>query len=150
MEESIRHHQESFEVQLLVQNTLRSKRADGLFLENPGKLSTSLSPNSTWRHTLIAFLTTLTFSTTAAFRKAEVSSEGSPMVPFHLSWLLKKPDFKVDLFCRFCGNRIPPDITTSDYVMTIVFQTDSSLSFDGFSATYNVLNASSGRSTIDL
>ncbi|KAM4718445.1 cubilin [Anableps anableps] len=43
---------------------------------------------------------------------------------------------------RYCGRSIPPSITSSDNQMTLLFVTDSSLSGEGFSASYVSINAS--------
>ncbi|GFG35967.1 hypothetical protein Cfor_02931, partial [Coptotermes formosanus] len=42
----------------------------------------------------------------------------------------------------FCGDTLPPVLTTTDNVMTVIFTTDSSASREGFSATYTTLDSS--------
>ncbi|XP_047205867.1 cubilin [Girardinichthys multiradiatus] len=43
---------------------------------------------------------------------------------------------------RYCGRSVPPSITSADNEMTLLFVTDSSLSGEGFSASYVSINAS--------
>uniref|UniRef100_A0A3B5L191 Cubilin n=1 Tax=Xiphophorus couchianus TaxID=32473 RepID=A0A3B5L191_9TELE len=43
---------------------------------------------------------------------------------------------------RYCGRSVPPSITSADNQMTLLFVTDSSLSGEGFSASYVSINAS--------
>ncbi|KAK7065275.1 hypothetical protein SK128_012047 [Halocaridina rubra] len=43
---------------------------------------------------------------------------------------------------RYCGNTLPPVMTSSDNLMTIHFHADSSVNHDGFSAVYHGLDAS--------
>ncbi|XP_071156308.1 cubilin-like isoform X2 [Mytilus edulis] len=43
---------------------------------------------------------------------------------------------------RKCGSTIPPVLTSSDNVMTVVFASDNSIAHEGFSASYVALNAS--------
>ncbi|KAG8443219.1 hypothetical protein GDO86_011865 [Hymenochirus boettgeri] len=43
---------------------------------------------------------------------------------------------------RYCGQSIPPSITSSGNTMTLLLFTDSSVAVEGFSATYNTINAS--------
>uniref|UniRef100_A0A3Q2TAZ9 Cubilin n=1 Tax=Fundulus heteroclitus TaxID=8078 RepID=A0A3Q2TAZ9_FUNHE len=45
---------------------------------------------------------------------------------------------------RYCGRSVPPSITSSDNQMTLLLVTDSSLSKEGFSASYVSINASTG------
>jgi len=40
------------------------------------------------------------------------------------------------IYFRYCGNTKPPDFTTQDRTLTILFHTDSSLTQEGFVATY--------------
>lgn len=42
---------------------------------------------------------------------------------------------------RFCGRSVPPSITSTDSELTLLFVSDSSLSTEGFSATYVSFNA---------
>ena len=46
------------------------------------------------------------------------------------------------LMGQFCGNANPPDITTSENMMSIVFKSDHSVARDGFTASYVILNSS--------
>ncbi|XP_069122184.1 cubilin-like [Argopecten irradians] len=43
---------------------------------------------------------------------------------------------------RFCGRTIPPSVTSSGNVMTVTFKADSSIAYEGFTASYVALNAS--------
>ncbi|XP_021357124.1 cubilin-like [Mizuhopecten yessoensis] len=43
---------------------------------------------------------------------------------------------------RYCGQTIPPSMTSTDNVMTITFRSDSSVAHEGFTASYVTLNAS--------
>jgi hypothetical protein len=45
---------------------------------------------------------------------------------------------------RFCGQQTPPMLTSTSEAMTIVFQSDSSISHEGFSATYITFDAAQG------
>ena len=45
---------------------------------------------------------------------------------------------------RFCGVDLPPVLTSSDNVLTVMFSSDSSVSHEGFTASYVALNASTG------
>ncbi|XP_015260845.1 PREDICTED: cubilin-like, partial [Cyprinodon variegatus] len=49
---------------------------------------------------------------------------------------------------RYCGRSVPPSITSSDNQMTLLFVTDSSLSAEGFSASYVSINASTGKTVM--
>nr|XP_046226989.1 cubilin [Scatophagus argus] len=42
---------------------------------------------------------------------------------------------------RYCGRSVPPSITSTDNLLTLLFVTDSSLVTEGFSATYVSINA---------
>ncbi|KAG9276492.1 cubilin [Astyanax mexicanus] len=46
-----------------------------------------------------------------------------------------------NLLGRYCGRSVPPSLTSTDNLMTILFVSDSSLSTEGFSANYVSLNA---------
>ncbi|XP_041824165.1 cubilin [Melanotaenia boesemani] len=46
------------------------------------------------------------------------------------------------LIGRYCGRSVPPSITSSDNQLTLLFVADSSLSTEGFSASYVSFNAS--------
>ncbi|XP_016093659.1 cubilin [Sinocyclocheilus grahami] len=48
------------------------------------------------------------------------------------------------LMGRFCGRSVPPSLTSTDSLMTILLVSDSSLSAEGFSADYVSINASTG------
>ncbi|KAF7648099.1 hypothetical protein LDENG_00162070 [Lucifuga dentata] len=43
---------------------------------------------------------------------------------------------------RYCGRSFPPSITSTDSLLTLLFVTDSSMSSEGFSASYVSINAS--------
>ncbi|TNN61134.1 Cubilin [Liparis tanakae] len=42
---------------------------------------------------------------------------------------------------RFCGRSVPPSVTSTDNVLTLLFVTDSSLATEGFSASYVSIDA---------
>ena len=42
---------------------------------------------------------------------------------------------------KFCGNNKPPDMTTSENMMSIEFSSDHSVSREGFTASYVILDA---------
>ncbi|XP_072307339.1 cubilin [Eucyclogobius newberryi] len=44
---------------------------------------------------------------------------------------------------RFCGRSVPPSVTSTDSLLTLLFVSDSSLSTEGFSARYVSINATS-------
>lgn len=44
------------------------------------------------------------------------------------------------LLARFCGNKIPPPITSSTNKMLLVFRSDPYAEFTGFKATYKTGN----------
>ncbi|XP_056155801.1 cubilin [Lampris incognitus] len=44
---------------------------------------------------------------------------------------------------RYCGREVPPSITSTDNLLTLLFVSDSNLSFEGFSASYISINATS-------
>ncbi|XP_061178089.1 cubilin-like [Saccostrea echinata] len=46
------------------------------------------------------------------------------------------------LLGRYCGSDMPPSITSSSNFLTVVFASDESLAYEGFSAGYVTLNAS--------
>lgn len=46
---------------------------------------------------------------------------------------------------RYCGRSVPPSLTSTDNLMTILFVSDSSLANEGFSANYVSINATTGR-----
>lgn len=48
-------------------------------------------------------------------------------------------------FSRYCGRSVPPSITSTDNLLTLLFVSDSSLAKEGFSANYVSINASMGR-----
>jgi len=45
---------------------------------------------------------------------------------------------------RFCGRSVPPSLTSTDSLMTVLLVSDSSLSAEGFSASYVSIDASTG------
>uniref|UniRef100_A0A8C5HD89 Cubilin n=1 Tax=Gouania willdenowi TaxID=441366 RepID=A0A8C5HD89_GOUWI len=49
---------------------------------------------------------------------------------------------------RYCGQSVPPSITSIDNLLTLLFVSDSSLTREGFSASYIALNASTDCSDI--
>ena len=46
--------------------------------------------------------------------------------------------------CRFCGRSVPPSITSTDNILTLLFVSDASVVTEGFSASYVSLNATTG------
>ncbi|ODM98815.1 Cubilin [Orchesella cincta] len=50
---------------------------------------------------------------------------------------------------RFCGQDHPPVITSSDTTLTVFFRSDHSLAYDGFMASYKILNATTGKFDTD-
>lgn len=46
---------------------------------------------------------------------------------------------------RFCGHQLPPTLTSSRHVMTILFVADEGVADDGFFATYQARNATESR-----
>lgn len=50
--------------------------------------------------------------------------------------MLKLIIYVVITYFRYCGNTKPPDLMTQDRTLTILFHTDSSITLDGFIATY--------------
>ena len=49
------------------------------------------------------------------------------------------------LIGRFCGNSLPPILTSTASRMAITFASDESISHEGFTANYVVLDAATGR-----
>ncbi|XP_048462936.1 cubilin [Rhincodon typus] len=47
------------------------------------------------------------------------------------------------LIGRFCGRSVPPSVTSSGSLMSLLFVSDSSIAFQGFAASYDSLDASS-------
>lgn len=45
---------------------------------------------------------------------------------------------------RYCGQDHPPQITSTDTTLTVMFKSDHSAAYDGFMASYKVLNATTG------
>uniref|UniRef100_A0A4W6DZJ2 CUB domain-containing protein n=1 Tax=Lates calcarifer TaxID=8187 RepID=A0A4W6DZJ2_LATCA len=45
---------------------------------------------------------------------------------------------------RYCGRSVPPSITSTDNLMTLLFVSDASLATEGFSASYISINATTG------
>ncbi|XP_026057290.1 cubilin-like [Carassius auratus] len=52
------------------------------------------------------------------------------------------------LMGRFCGRAVPPSLTSTDSLMTVLLVSDSSLSAEGFSAEYVSINASTDCSKV--
>ncbi|KAF4095682.1 cubilin isoform X1 [Onychostoma macrolepis] len=52
------------------------------------------------------------------------------------------------LMGRFCGRSVPPSLTSTDSLMTVLLVSDSSLSAEGFSAEYVSINASTDCSEV--
>ncbi|XP_017555843.2 cubilin [Pygocentrus nattereri] len=53
-----------------------------------------------------------------------------------------------NLLGRYCGRSVPPSLTSTDNLMTILFVSDSSLANEGFSANYVSLNATTDCSAV--
>ncbi|XP_066539114.1 cubilin [Hoplias malabaricus] len=53
-----------------------------------------------------------------------------------------------NLLGRYCGRSVPPSLTSTDNLLTILFVSDSSLSNEGFSANYVSLNATTDCSAV--
>lgn len=51
---------------------------------------------------------------------------------------------------RYCGSSFPSLITSTNNALTVVFQSDSSVAMEGFSATYITQNATTGENTFSL
>ena len=49
------------------------------------------------------------------------------------------------LFIRYCGTTLPPQSTSFSNVMTIIFEADSSVSHEGFSASYRMFDSREGK-----
>ena len=49
---------------------------------------------------------------------------------------------------RFCGNDLPPAMTSSSNELTVVFKSDSSIAREGFTASFVALDGSLGTSLI--
>ena len=45
---------------------------------------------------------------------------------------------------RFCGQNVPPTLTSSSNVLTILFKSDDSVAREGFTASYVALDGSQG------
>ncbi|XP_065114614.1 cubilin [Paramisgurnus dabryanus] len=52
------------------------------------------------------------------------------------------------LMGRFCGHSVPPSLTSTDSLMTVLLVSDSSLAAEGFSATYVSINATTDCSAV--
>ncbi|KAE8742001.1 hypothetical protein FOCC_FOCC012481 [Frankliniella occidentalis] len=48
------------------------------------------------------------------------------------------------LLGKFCGRTVPPVLTSTDTVMSVVFKTDATINMEGFTATYTFLDTSRG------
>lgn len=46
---------------------------------------------------------------------------------------------------KFCGNRLPPTMTTTSNVATVYFEIDSLNNYDGFYLTYRFISVSNGK-----
>ena len=53
---------------------------------------------------------------------------------------LTKIFYSGGLMGRYCGNVPPPDLTSSDSMVTIMFTSDHSIAGDGFTASYVLLD----------
>lgn len=62
--------------------------------------------------------------------------------PIFCTWWVKR--FGVLCMCRYCGRSVPPSITSTDSLMTLLFVSHSSLATEGFSASYVSINATTG------
>lgn len=49
---------------------------------------------------------------------------------------------------RFCGSRLPPTLTSTRHVMTVLFVADDGVADNGFFATYQAWNATERRSRV--
>ena len=45
------------------------------------------------------------------------------------------------LMGRYCGSVLPPDLTSSDNLVTVIFSSDHSITGDGFTASYLLLDS---------
>lgn len=45
---------------------------------------------------------------------------------------------------RYCGNKLPPPMSSSSNIMSIVFYSDDTTSAPGFSAAYTAIDAKKG------
>lgn len=50
-----------------------------------------------------------------------------------------------DTIGRYCGSRSPPTVLSSNNVITIKFETDRTITLDGFLATYSFINEKNGK-----
>ena len=48
------------------------------------------------------------------------------------------------VYFRFCGNNLPPAMTSSSNALTVVFKSDSSIAREGFTASFVALDGSLG------
>uniref|UniRef100_A0A4W4F6Q8 Cubilin n=1 Tax=Electrophorus electricus TaxID=8005 RepID=A0A4W4F6Q8_ELEEL len=53
-----------------------------------------------------------------------------------------------NLLGRYCGRSVPPSLTSTDNLMTVLFVSDSSLANEGFSASYVSINATTDCSAV--
>ena len=49
------------------------------------------------------------------------------------------------LIGRFCGNDLPPILTSTASRMSILFESDESISHEGFTANYVIMDAATGK-----
>lgn len=59
-----------------------------------------------------------------------------------VSWWRAFPIWFLAPFFRYCGNTLPPTMTSTGTTMSVIFQSDASISHEGFVATYLQLDAS--------
>ena len=57
-----------------------------------------------------------------------------------------RPHYRILCFCRnrYCGSVPPPVVTSVGNMLMVKFVSDSSISSDGFSASFVTLNATTG------
>lgn len=46
------------------------------------------------------------------------------------------------ILCRYCGSALPPDLTSSGPVMTVVFVADDGVADSGFNASFKAISLS--------
>lgn len=131
----------------------------GIYLQKKAELSSWASTTSAWRHKLSVSLIMLRFMI-AATQKTAISSAGETVfsklllsiiyvfLPFCTNRLPTVSDYMLDKISlssgcyRFCGSDIPPVLTSSGPVMSVVFVADEGVADSGFYASYKVISLS--------